>query len=39
MIDFGQILIMLSEGPLGFVLYPLYLLLVFLTTYYIALVP
>ncbi len=39
MIDFTQLLQMLSSGVLGQLLYPLYLILVFVTTYYLALVP
>jgi len=37
--DFGALLQQIAEGPLGVLLYPLYLLLVFLTPYYLALVP
>jgi len=37
--DFAALLEALANGPLGTLLYPLYLLLVFVTTYYLALVP
>lgn len=39
MFDFEQLLETLSSGVLGQVLYPLYLILVFVTTYYLALLP
>lgn len=39
MFDFEQLLETLSSGILGQVLYPLYLILVFVTTYYLALLP
>ena len=39
MIDFQQIFETLGSGILGQLLYPLYLVLVFLTTYYLALLP
>ena len=37
--EFAALLQQLAEGPLGSLLYPLYLVLVFVTTYYLALVP
>jgi len=37
--DLGALLDMLANGPLGALLYPLYLVLVWVTTYYLALVP
>lgn len=36
---FDDLLARLSEGVLGILLYPLYLLLLFITPYYLALVP
>lgn len=39
MIDLEQLLETLSSGILGQLLYPLYLVLVFVTTYYLALIP
>lgn len=39
MFDLGALLEQLASGPFATLLYPLYLLLVFITTYYLALVP
>lgn len=39
MTNLDEWLLRIANGPLGPLLYPLYLLLVFITTYYIALVP
>jgi hypothetical protein len=39
MFDLGALLDQLSNGPFATLLYPVYLLLVFITTYYLALVP
>lgn len=39
MIDLGQLLETLSSGILGQLLFPLYLVLVWVTTYYLALIP
>lgn len=39
MIDFLQFFEMIAASPIGPLLYPLYILLVFLTTYYLALLP
>jgi len=39
MTDFGGLLTQLANGPLGILLYPLYLLALFITPYYLALVP
>lgn len=37
--DFGALLEQIANGPLGTFLYPLYLILVFLTANYLALAP
>ena len=37
--DFGALLLQLSSGPLSILLYPLYLLALFITPFYLALVP
>ena len=39
MFDLGALLDQLASGPFGTLLYPLYLFLVFITTYYLALAP
>ncbi len=39
MFDLGALLDLLANGPFATLLYPVYLLLVFITTYYLALVP
>ncbi len=39
MINLEQLLETLSSGVLGQLLYPLYLVLVWVTTYYLALIP
>ncbi|GMV92471.1 MAG: hypothetical protein AMXMBFR82_22490 [Candidatus Hydrogenedentota bacterium] len=39
MINLEQLLETLSSGVLGQLLYPLYLVLVWITTYYLALIP
>lgn len=39
MFDLAGLLDQLGSGPFGALLYPIYLLLVFITTYYLALVP
>lgn len=37
--DFGALLEQLASGPFSLLLYPLYLLLLLITPYYLALVP
>lgn len=39
MTNLDELLVLIANSPLGIVLYPVYLLLVFITIYYIALVP